>query len=166
MILQKLEDGVLSRFIDITQEKRNKEKIESQSNLLKGILDSSINSIFALNSVRNAEGKIIDFIFLEFNNKFERFLGKKRNEIIGQSYQSVMNLAMEDEMFEIKCTVVEILVSNIETATSGALNERPPRKYPAAVEKVVLRNLYQEKKPTSSVNKTKLTRERFIMAGI
>ena len=105
--LQKLDDGVLSRFVDITENKKNEEKIESQANLVKSILDASINSVYALQAVRDEIGTITDFTFLKINNRFAQFLGKKEEDIVGKSYLLLLETSKSNGMFDLKCKVIE-----------------------------------------------------------
>lgn len=104
--LQKLDEGVLSRFVDITGKKQIEEKIESQANLLKSILDASQQSVLALAAVRNDEGEIIDFTFRNVNNRFAVMVSLSEDEIIGKSYLRLMDHSPNSELFKLKCHVL------------------------------------------------------------
>ncbi|MCY7420750.1 MAG: PAS domain-containing protein, partial [Chitinophagaceae bacterium] len=104
--LQKLDEGVLSRFVDITEKKRNEEKIENQANLLKSILDASQQSVVALNPVRNDKGAITDFIYKKVNNRFTEMVSLSEEDIIGKSYLTLFNHSPTSELFKLKCNVL------------------------------------------------------------
>ena len=104
--LQKLDEGVLSRFVDITEKKRNEEKIENQANLLKSILDAGQQSVFALAAVRNNDGEIIDFTISKVNNRFAEMVSLREDEIIGKSYLRLIDISPDNELFKLKCQVL------------------------------------------------------------
>lgn len=109
--LQKLDDGVLSKFVDITEKKLYEKKIENQANLLISILDSTQQSIMALSSVRNPSGEIIDFIFDKVNNKFVKTIQRSELELIGSKYLTIFPHAKDSGLFELKCQVLNDGVS-------------------------------------------------------
>ena len=104
--LQKFDDGVLSKFVDITEKKLYQEKIEKQSNLLRGILDSSQQSIVAFSAVRNKSGEIIDFIFEKVNNEFINTVNRTEIELIGSSYLAIFPHSKKSGLFKLKCQVL------------------------------------------------------------
>lgn len=62
----------------------NKETAERRAaqTLLTGVLDSSIDGIISLASVRNEKGKITDFKFSLVNDAFEKLTGYKEEELL------------------------------------------------------------------------------------
>ena len=104
--LQKLDEGVLSRFVDITEKKRNEEKIKNQAKLLKSILDAGQQSLLAMAAVRNNDGEIIDFTISKVNNRFAEMVSLREDEIIGKSFLRLMDISPNDELFKLKCQVL------------------------------------------------------------
>jgi signal transduction histidine kinase len=105
--LLKLEESVLSRFVDITEKKENEQKIERQANLLNSIVDASINGLFAMEAIRNDEGEIIDFRFLKLNGKVAALIDKPEEEILRKTYLEILPSSLTNGMFDLKCQVVE-----------------------------------------------------------
>jgi signal transduction histidine kinase len=105
--LMKLEESVLSRFVDISEKKENEQKIEKQANLLNSILNASINGLFAMEAIRNDEGKIIDFQFLKINGIVAALVGKPEEEILSKTYLDILPDSLKNGMFDLKREVVE-----------------------------------------------------------
>ncbi|HYH16826.1 MAG TPA: ATP-binding protein, partial [Flavisolibacter sp.] len=103
----RLDDGILLNYFDITNRKQTEQLVVRQNKLLTGILDASINSVFALEAVRNKEGEIIDFTFLEVNRQYAQLIGKKVEELVGQSYLTLLPPLKANGLFDIKRHVVE-----------------------------------------------------------
>jgi len=105
--LLKLEDSVLSRFVDISEKKENELKIEKQANLVNSILNASFNGVFALEAERDENGKIVDFSFLKASQKLQELLGRSEEEIIGKKYLAILPPSKHNGLFEMKCKVIE-----------------------------------------------------------
>jgi signal transduction histidine kinase len=105
--LMKLEESVLSRFVDITEKKENEQKIERQANLLNSIVNASINGLLAMEAIRNDEGKIIDFRFLKINGKVAALIDKSEEEILGKTYLEILPGSLQNGMFDLKREVIE-----------------------------------------------------------
>ncbi len=105
--LQKMGDGVLSRFVDLTNKKKNEENAVYQANLVNSILDASFSSVFALKAVRDENDKIIDFTFLIVNERFAGIIGKDKEYLKGKSYLSTLKGAIENGLFHLKVKVIE-----------------------------------------------------------
>ncbi len=122
--LMKLGDAIFSRFIDITEKKENEKKREQETIFLNGILEASINGVFACEAVRNQLGEIVDFIILKVNKAFTEMTDKTAKEVEGKSYLSIYPRAIESGMFDMYCQVIlsgKILRKEMQ-ATTGSGN--------------------------------------------
>jgi signal transduction histidine kinase/PAS domain-containing protein len=118
--LMKLDDSVLSRFVDVSQKKSDAEQIERQANLLKSVLDASLNGVFALEAIRDENGNVKDFTFITINKEVEKLLGRKEEDIIGKSYLSILPNSRENGAFDLKRSVLETGQSvQLEKYTKG-----------------------------------------------
>lgn len=106
--------GILVDYLD-TYKKQNslieqlnietKEKTKAKS-VLSGVLDSSIDSIIALKSIRNENNQIIDFEFVLVNDAVQKFTGFAKDEFLGRRFLQTDALGQED-LFERYVTVAE-----------------------------------------------------------
>lgn len=76
-------DGVVVTFFDITA-------IKNLNNMLEGVLNSSLNGILALDSVKDRKGEIIDFEWVIVNNAAAQMIGKRKEELIGSRLLEVL----------------------------------------------------------------------------
>ncbi len=104
--LQKLDDGVLSRFVDITEKKKYEDQIERQASLLNSVLEASQHSVVALKASKEKDELITDFIFVMVNNRFANMLGLSEMELKGRSYNEFLKEIGQHGMFDIKCEVI------------------------------------------------------------
>jgi PAS domain S-box-containing protein len=74
---------------DITERKETELKLRKNEELLSGVLNSSLSGIQVFKSVRDNNGKIIDFEWLLANNSVLKLWGKTRDEIIGKHLNTV-----------------------------------------------------------------------------
>ena len=106
VLLMKLEDGVYSRFIDISSKKEYEKEIEDQAQFYNGILEASINGVFVCEAVRNGKDKIEDFRIIKVNKAFREMTGKSSVDVEGISYFSLFPQS-DDVMFYLFCKVIE-----------------------------------------------------------
>ncbi len=106
VFLQKLDDCVLSRFVDVTDKKLNEEKIALQANLLNSIFDGSQHGIFALQAVKDTNGNIVDFKYINCNNQYAALVYLPKKDIIGKSYLTLFRGSVGLEQFTAKCNVI------------------------------------------------------------
>ena len=104
--LMKLEDAVFSRFIDISEKKENELKLARQAAFYHGILEASINGVFACETVINKQGVVIDFIITKVNKAFTEMTAKSAAEVEGKSFINIFPNAIGSGTFDIYCTVV------------------------------------------------------------
>lgn len=89
MSRSKLGDGILCVTRDISSLKLAEQANRQQTNLLNSVLDSSVNGIMSLASVRDEAGRIVDFTFLSVNQTSCRLISKTPDELIGHRLLSV-----------------------------------------------------------------------------
>lgn len=75
-------DGTVINFIEITESKK-------LSGIIEGVFNSSENGITAKKSIRNSEGKIIDFEYLAVNKAYEEMFDKPAKSLIGKTIRKV-----------------------------------------------------------------------------
>ena len=75
---------------DITIQKINEEKSNNKSNVLKTILDSSLNGIIALDSLYDENNNIIDFIFTVVNKEACKMTNLKEDDIVGKRLSNIL----------------------------------------------------------------------------
>ncbi|WP_162944527.1 ATP-binding protein [Flavisolibacter nicotianae] len=83
--LSRLGDGVISSFVDITEKKVYEQQILEQKNLLNNILDASLNAVYTCEAVRNATGNIVDFRFVQVNQRFRELSVRPEIDVIGKN---------------------------------------------------------------------------------
>ncbi|KAA3437722.1 chemotaxis protein CheB [Rufibacter hautae] len=76
-------DGVVLSFVDVTT-------LKTLSNVVQGVLNSSLNSIMAFKAVRNQDQGIYDFKWTLLNKKAEQLIGKPQAELLHQSIMPEM----------------------------------------------------------------------------
>ena len=82
--LTKLDDCVISSFVDVTDKKLDEQKILEQKQLLNNILDASLSAVYTCEAVRNDKGEIIDFRFIQVNQKFKELSVRPGFDVIGK----------------------------------------------------------------------------------
>ena len=93
-------DGVVITFIDITANKQ-------LDNIIKGVFNSSISAIMSFQSVRNNQGRIVDFRCTSGNYAAEHFMYSSTGGCIGQSLRNELPVLMKNGFFEKCVDVVE-----------------------------------------------------------
>ncbi len=83
-------EAVQTSTRDITTRKLAEQSVTHMSSLLISILDNSLTGVMAYQSVRNAEGEIIDFEWQLINRKAGAMLGLNPQELIGQRLLEVL----------------------------------------------------------------------------
>jgi signal transduction histidine kinase len=105
--LMKMDDNVVSTFIDISDKKHNELEIEEQGNLLGSIFEASTNGIYACEAVRNENGEIIDLQVLKINKAFTQMIGVAPEVAEGASYLSIFPSAKKVGTFASYVQVIE-----------------------------------------------------------
>jgi len=105
--LEKTGEHVVSTFVDISDKKKNEEKIEEQTNLLNSNFDAAINAIFACEALHDDKGEIVDFEVVKINQAFTRMIGVTAQQAEGTCYNQLFPAGKEYGFFDMYCQVVE-----------------------------------------------------------
>jgi diguanylate cyclase (GGDEF)-like protein/PAS domain S-box-containing protein len=84
--------------------------------------ETSLDAFGLFESVRDEEGRIVDFRVLYVNANVERLVERSRSELLGQTLSAVTPIKATGSMFARFCRVVE---------TGESLNEEFPLSYPS-----------------------------------
>lgn len=93
-------DGVVVSFVDVTTSK-------TLSNVVQGVLNSSLNSIMAFKAERDEKQQITDFCWSILNNKTESMLGYSQADLLNTSVLQVMPFLKKSGLFRKFIKVVE-----------------------------------------------------------
>lgn len=88
----------------LDEEIREKEKTKQ---ILRGVLDGSLNGIMVLRSIRDQDGEIIDFEWTLVNPAATKLTPYKREDLIGNRFLSIVSLPGRQTLFERYKKVVE-----------------------------------------------------------
>ncbi|MEM6343028.1 MAG: response regulator [Bacteroidota bacterium] len=92
--------GLIGMLSDITDRKRTEETLE-------GVLNSSQNGIMALETIRDTQGKIVDFMWTLVNKSAEKMLDKEDVNLIGKRLLEELPDYRENGLFHLYKNVVE-----------------------------------------------------------
>lgn len=81
---QKLGDGFVVTFTDISVLKRAAVAIERSADELRTVIDTAQVAIFLVNPVRNDTGKIVDFRFRTANQMIASYVGQEPDALMGE----------------------------------------------------------------------------------
>src|SRR4051812_23811343 len=73
----------------------------------RGAIAASLDAFFLCESIRNADGEIVDFKVVDLNERGEAFLGRDRNELIGQHVIELLPSIQESGLLDQLIQVVE-----------------------------------------------------------
>ncbi|QCR22055.1 chemotaxis protein CheB [Pontibacter sp. SGAir0037] len=93
-------DGVVLSFIDVTA-------IKTLSNVVQGVLNSSLSSIMAFKAVRDEYNGIKDFTWSLLNKRAEQLIGKSSADIYDHSVISELNFLKKNALFKKFAAVVD-----------------------------------------------------------
>lgn len=82
--VSKLEDGVAITASDITERKRREEIKRASDRRFLAVTESSLDSVYLLESVRNAAGEIVDFRILFVNDRAASLVSLLPGAMVGQ----------------------------------------------------------------------------------
>ncbi|MHA6249618.1 chemotaxis protein CheB [Pontibacter sp. CAU 1760] len=86
-------DGIVLSFVNVTATK-------TLSNVVQGVLNSSLSSIMALKAVRDEEGEVTDFTWSLLNHQAEDLLGKTNAQLTGVGVQKEMGFLRTSGLFK------------------------------------------------------------------
>ncbi|GAB3533973.1 hypothetical protein GCM10027443_20340 [Pontibacter brevis] len=93
-------DGVVLSFVDVTT-------LKELSNVVQGVLNSSLNNIMAFRAVRNEQQVITDFTWSLLNRKAEELVGKTNVQLVNSSVSTVLPFLKKSGLFKKYVSVVE-----------------------------------------------------------
>jgi signal transduction histidine kinase len=105
--LTKLGDGLISRFIDISQRKADEKKIQEQNLLLESIFHASLNAIITCEAVRDSSGSVVDLKFLHVNDMFKRMVLSDEKDVLGRNMLELFPRTQTSGVFEKHCEVLD-----------------------------------------------------------
>lgn len=79
----------------------------NQADLLAGVLDSSLDGIYAFQCERDGDGQIIDFIFVVVNRAAEKMIGRSADQLLGKRLLETLPGNKTDGLFDAYVQVVE-----------------------------------------------------------
>ncbi|TVS02201.1 MAG: PAS domain S-box protein [Phycisphaerales bacterium] len=105
------DNGQVTHFIaierDITEEKNRREQLNAQRELLAGVLEASLDGVYALSSVRDEHDRIVDFRFIMMNHAAQDLLGKAGSDVAGMMLTEVFPGVIEAGLLERYIRVAE-----------------------------------------------------------
>jgi len=96
------EVGQLARMLDDTAD-----RIETGAQRFRAVAEASLDALFILKSVRDADGRITDFEFADLNARAEALLDKPREQVIGQKLCELIPVNRSGGFFDKYVAVVE-----------------------------------------------------------
>ncbi|WP_247236621.1 ATP-binding protein [Telluribacter sp. SYSU D00476] len=97
----RLENGIVINYVDVTAIHTSLVNAQSQTELVQGVLDGSINGIFAMEPIRDARGQVEDFRVLLANAGASRIIGLPCDRLAGSSLISLFPDIAETGFFDI-----------------------------------------------------------------
>lgn len=102
-----LGQGFVLSFVDITGRKQTELKLQQTNSLLQAVLDGAQAGIISYRSIRDAEGRIVDFEFTSANPVATQLTGRSVDELIGQRLLTVFPTNRQLGIFDRYVAVVE-----------------------------------------------------------
>lgn len=98
--LTRLGDSVISNFVDITEKKRNEQKIEEQAALVSSILKHSPSGISVIQAIRDKDGTVIDGKTILANDATELFTGLPNALFLSATFREIDPHIFESPIFQ------------------------------------------------------------------
>ncbi|MEJ8755581.1 chemotaxis protein CheB [Pontibacter sp. H259] len=93
-------DGVVISFVDVTT-------LKNLSNIVQGVLNSSLNSIMAFRPVRDKKNEIVDLCWTLVNQQTEKMIGQPQHELLNQNLLQVIPSLKKSGLFRRLVKVLE-----------------------------------------------------------
>ncbi|MCC9138916.1 chemotaxis protein CheB [Pontibacter silvestris] len=93
-------DGVVLSYVDVTT-------LKELTNVVQGVLNSSLNNIMAFQAIRDEKQVITDFNWSLLNRKAEELFGKSSAQLLGNSIHAEMPFLKQSGLFKKYVSVVE-----------------------------------------------------------
>ncbi|WP_247236574.1 ATP-binding protein [Telluribacter sp. SYSU D00476] len=98
--MNKLNNGLVTTYVDISDIQKALLEAQEQKELVEGVLDSSINGVFAMDVIRNEQGEIVDFRILMTNQAGASFSGHAYENIVGSTYLTLFPIVKQIGFFD------------------------------------------------------------------
>jgi two-component system cell cycle sensor histidine kinase/response regulator CckA len=92
---------------DVTERKRMQDALEARDERFRAAVEGSLDTVFFLRAVRNAEGRVTDFVFEEINHNGERLLDRPRDQVLGHRLGEIFPPERVRSFFERYASVAE-----------------------------------------------------------
>ncbi|RDV15359.1 PAS domain S-box protein [Pontibacter diazotrophicus] len=93
-------DGIVLSFVDVTT-------LKELSNVVQGVLNSSLNNIMAFRAVRDEQQEVTDFTWSLLNRKAEELLGKSNARLVNNNVLADLPFLKKSGLFKKFVSVVE-----------------------------------------------------------
>jgi signal transduction histidine kinase len=100
-------NGIISIARDITEVMQAQQKAKQQAELLRSILNASLNPVFACEAVRDKEGKIIDLLILKANSMLLQLVERTHEEFIRKTWSSAFAPGEHQQIYDLVLSVIE-----------------------------------------------------------
>lgn len=101
-------EGVIATFMDVTALKRAELVNQQQADLLRSVLDNSLNAIIAFSAVRDEQtGQIVDFRYVAQNEANRRNVNRTDEQVIGHTMIEYFPHVIPTGLFERYVRVIE-----------------------------------------------------------
>lgn len=81
-------------------------EVQPQERLLRAAADQSLDAFYILESLRDENGEIVDFVFTYLNDQARRYLNGESLDHVGKSYRETMGWITDDLQIQRYCEVV------------------------------------------------------------
>ncbi|HEV7350173.1 ATP-binding protein [Telluribacter sp.] len=98
--MHKLNNGIVATYVDVTRIQEALVEARHQTGLVQGVLDSSINGVYAMEILRDEHGKIVDFKILMTNQAGVLISNLPYEKIINNTYLTLFPIVQEVGFFE------------------------------------------------------------------
>ncbi|MFB2839002.1 PAS domain S-box protein [Floridanema evergladense] len=105
-VLVRVENQLTIKNLQVQLQNQN-QQLQKTKSLLASILNSSLDGITALASVRNSQGKIVDFKYVLLNKTAEKLKKSTSEELVGESLLKKFPGHQESGLFDAYVKVVE-----------------------------------------------------------
>lgn len=87
--LKKLDDGIVSNFIDITHTREVERKAMEKARELDAIFQTTLTGVYLGEAIRNQQGEVVDMKFLRVNKTFTSITGWSEEDLLNKSILTI-----------------------------------------------------------------------------
>jgi diguanylate cyclase (GGDEF)-like protein/PAS domain S-box-containing protein len=96
MQIVKLDDGVAITCSDISEQRRREYALAENERRFVAAAESNLNNFYIFDSVRDADGEVVDFRFRYVNSVGAHFIGREPAEVVGRLLSEVVPETVTD----------------------------------------------------------------------